>query len=30
MPTPYVGSIQGEFINNRGQQLFRTPTRGIA
>ena len=28
--TPYVGSIQGEFINNRGQQLFRNPVGGIA
>ena len=29
-PTSYVGSIQGEFINDRGQQLFRNPVGGIA
>ena len=30
-PSPsYVGSIQGEFINDRGQQLFRNPVGGIA
>ena len=29
-PASYVGSIQGEFINNRGQQLFRNPVGGIA
>ena len=29
-PSSYVGSIQGEFINNRGQQLFRNPVGGIA
>ena len=28
--TTYVGSIQGEFINDRGQQLFRNPVGGIA
>lgn len=26
----YVGSIQGEFINDRGKQLFRNPVGGIA
>ena len=26
----YVGSIQGNFINRNGQQLFRNPTGGIA
>jgi len=26
----YVGSIQGGFINHKGQQLFRNPTGGIA
>jgi hypothetical protein len=26
----YVGSIQGEFINHKGQQLFRNPVGGIA
>jgi hypothetical protein len=30
VPTSYVGSIQGEFINDRGQQLFRNPVGGIA
>ena len=29
-PASYVGSIQGEFINSNGQQLFRNPTGGIA
>jgi hypothetical protein len=29
-PASYVGSIQGEFINDRGQQLFRNPVGGIA
>ena len=29
-PASYVGSIQGEFINHKGQQLFRNPTGGIA
>jgi hypothetical protein len=29
-PASYVGSIQGNFINDRGQQLFRNPVRGIA
>jgi hypothetical protein len=29
-PPSYVGSIQGEFINSNGQQLFRNPTGGIA
>jgi hypothetical protein len=29
-PASYVGSIQGEFINNKGQQLFRNPVGGIA
>ena len=29
-PTSYVGSIQGEFINHKGQQLFRNPVGGIA
>jgi len=29
-PPSYVGSIQGEFINNKGQQLFRNPVGGIA
>ena len=29
-PPSYVGSIQGEFINDRGQQLFRNPVGGIA
>ena len=24
-PPSYVGSIQGEFINSNGQQLFRNP-----
>ena len=24
-PASYVGSIQGEFINSNGQQLFRNP-----
>ncbi len=26
----YVGSIQGEFINDKGKQLFRNPVGGIA
>ena len=30
VPTSYVGSIQGEFINHKGQQLFRNPAGGIA
>lgn len=30
VPASYVGSIQGEFINNKGQQLFRNPVGGIA
>ena len=30
VPASYVGSIQGEFINDRGQQLFRNPVGGIA
>lgn len=29
-PASYVGSIQGEFINRNGQQLFRNPVGGIA
>ena len=29
-PPSYVGSIQGEFINSNGQQLFRNPAGGIA
>lgn len=29
-PPAYVGSIQGEFINSNGQQLFRNPVGGIA
>lgn len=29
-PPSYVGSIQGKFINDRGQQLFRNPVGGIA
>ena len=29
-PASYVGSIQGEFINSNGQQLFRNPVGGIA
>jgi hypothetical protein len=29
-PPSYVGSIQGEFINSNGQQLFRNPVGGIA
>ena len=29
-PAPYVGSIQGKFINSNGQQLFRYPAGGIA
>ena len=29
-PASYVGSIQGEFINNKGQQLFRNPVGGIS
>jgi hypothetical protein len=29
-PAPYVGSIQGKFINSNGQQLFRNPVGGIA
>jgi len=29
-PASYVGSIQDEFINDRGQQLFRNPVGGIA
>ena len=29
-PASYVGSIQGEFINHKGQQLFINPTGGIA
>jgi hypothetical protein len=29
-PASYIGSIQGEFINNKGQQLFRNPVGGIA
>lgn len=29
-PASYVGSIQGEFINHNGQQLFRNPVGGIA
>jgi hypothetical protein len=24
-PPSYVGSIQGEFINSKGQQMFRNP-----
>ena len=30
VPAPYVGSIQGGFINRNGQQLFRNPAGGIA
>jgi hypothetical protein len=30
VPASYVGSIQGEFINRNGQQLFRNPAGGIA
>ena len=30
VPASYVGSIQGEFINHKGQQLFRNPAGGIA
>ena len=26
----YVGSIQGDFINDDGRQLFRNPAGGIA
>ena len=29
-PAPYVGAIQGRFINSNGQQLFRNPVGGIA
>lgn len=29
-PPSYVGSVQGEFINSNGQQLFRNPVGGIA
>ncbi len=29
-PASYVGSIKGEFINHKGQQLFRNPVGGIA
>jgi hypothetical protein len=29
-PAPYVGAIQGGFINSKGQQLFRNPVGGIA
>jgi hypothetical protein len=30
VPASYVGSIQGQFINRNGQQLFRNPAGGIA
>jgi hypothetical protein len=30
VPAPYVGAIQGGFINRNGQQLFRNPAGGIA
>ena len=30
VPASYVGSIQGNFINRNGQQLFRNPVGGIA
>jgi hypothetical protein len=30
VPAPYVGSIQGGFINRGGKQLFINPTGGIA
>ena len=29
-PASYVGSIQGEFTNNKGQQLFGNPVGGIS
>jgi hypothetical protein len=30
VPAPYVGSIQGGFINRGGQQLLINPAGGIA
>ncbi len=30
VPASYVGSIQGQFLNRNGQQLFRNPAGGIA